>query len=181
MTDLNGEYCTKCIDNYYLGYIDKKCSTIKGCERSENENTCLECDEYYCLDMKTGKCVDNENIINEDKKFYFRCNKTNKEGNSCEICLNGYELNQNGLCVDEIHCVEKNENDSCKKCKNDENSLFYQCLNSFYGCVENLYTENCLECNNIFDFEKCTKCEDNFALDEENKCIKIKIINGLST
>ena len=61
-----------------------------------------------------------------------------------------------------------------KKCLKDENSLFYQCLNSFYGCVENLYNENCLECNNIFDFEKCTKCEDNFALDEENKCIKIK-------
>ena len=39
------------------------------------------------------------------KKFYFNCNKTNIEGNKCEICKEGYSLNEKGLCIDEEHCI----------------------------------------------------------------------------
>ena len=59
--------------------------------------------------MKTGKCEYNDEIIDENKKFYYKCNRTNKEGNTCEICLDGFDLNDNGLCVDDSHCIEKND------------------------------------------------------------------------
>ena len=96
--------CIYCIDNYYLGKIDNKCSTIEGCDLSENENKCLQCDDgYYCLDMKTNKCIPNNEIISEDKKYYFGCIRTNKEGTACEICIDNYILNENNLCIEDIY------------------------------------------------------------------------------
>ena len=167
-TDLNGEYCEKCAEEYYLGYKDHKCSKIKGCEISENENKCIECDEYYCLDIKTGKCNYNDEIESEEKKFYFRCNRTNKEGTGCEICVEGYEL-KNGICVDNDHCDEIDENGNCIKCQNEKNDIF--CLNKLFGCI-NIFYENCLECNNYLDFDSCTKCSEGYILNEYDLCVK---------
>ena len=169
-TDSKAEYCTECIDGYYLGEKDNKCSKIEGCVLSENENKCLECDLYYCLDAKTGKCEYNDEIEDEEKKFYFRCNKTNEEGTACEICEEGYILNKNGLCVDEEHCVEKDEDNNCIKCQNDEEGVF--CLNKDFGCVEIYYNNNCLECNNVLAFNNCTKCFDGYDLDDNKDCYK---------
>ena len=68
-TNYYGEYCSKCENNYYLGYEDHKCSKIKNCDASENENKCIECCENYCLDLSTGKCEYNDEIINEEKNL----------------------------------------------------------------------------------------------------------------
>ena len=167
-SDLKGEYCTECVEGYFLGEKDKKCSKIEGCILSENENKCLECQLYFCLDSKTGQCVYNDIIDEEEKKFYFRCNKTNEEGNACEICEEGYILDENGLCREEGHCIEKNEDGSCKRCQNDLEGIF--CLNKDFGCVEIYYNNNCLECNNNLEFINCSKCLDGYILDENNDC-----------
>ena len=172
-TDKNGKFCSKCIEGYNLGEIDHKCTKLEGCDLSEDENICIECNQYYCLDSKSGQCVYNDDINDEEKKYYFRCNKTNKEGTKCALCNNGYRL-KNGLCVDEAHCLEKNRDGSCKKCESKENSIFIQCLNPIFGCVESLFNHNCLECDNILNFEECTKCMDGYDLDENNDCKKIE-------
>ena len=171
-TDSNGVYCLECINNYYLGDKDKKCSTIEGCALSENENKCIECDSYYCLDAKTGQCFENDIIEDNEKKFYYRCTKTNKEGNSCEICENGYILSKNGLCVDEEHCLEKNDDGSCKKCQNNEEGIF--CLNNDFGCNQIYANSACMECNNNLEFENCTKCYDGYILNDNNDCVPSK-------
>ena len=168
----NNYECTSCIDEYYLGYIDKKCSKIDGCDISENENKCIKCDEYsYCFDLSTNKCVPNDEIISEDKKYFFRCNMTNKEGTACEICLEGFILDENGMCIDEVHCIDKKDG-ICQKCQNDENGIF--CLNKYFGCEE-IYDKGCLECNNIFDLFSCTKCLENYEFDQNNKCVEIEV------
>ena len=167
-TDLNGEYCIKCEEDYFLGYKDNKCSKIKGCEISENENRCIECTEYYCLDLKTGNCIYNYEIDSEEKKFYYRCNRTNEEGTGCEICLDGYEL-KNGVCVDNEYCIEKDENDYCLKCQNNGDSMF--CLNNVFGCIE-IYIDNCVECNDLLDFDSCTKCADGYKLNDYSLCVE---------
>ena len=169
-TDFSGKQCAKCVENYYLGDKDNKCSLIKSCERSENENKCIECSEYFCLDIKTGKCEYNDEIEAEDKIFYYKCKKTNEEGNACEICIEGYELNENGLCIDNTHCIEKNQDGSCKKCQSDEQGIF--CLNNIFGCVDLYYDNKCLECNDILDFNECTKCLDGYKLNENGLCSK---------
>ena len=168
-TDENGTVCDVCIEDYYLGHKDNKCTTIFGCELSENENKCLECNYLYCLDAKTGNCEDNEEITKEEEKIYFRCLKTNEDATACEICVQNFTLNENGLCIDENHCIEKNEEGECKKCYNDE--LYGFCLNNQFECIET-YSDNCLECNNILDFNKCTKCLEGYEFDENGNCVE---------
>ena len=170
MTDENGTICAVCIEDYYLGHKDRKCTNIFGCELSENENKCLECNELYCLNAKTGYCEDNEEILKEEDKIFFRCGRTNEVATACEVCVKNYTLNENGLCVDDYHCEEKNEDGKCIKCYNDE--MYSFCLNNQFECVET-YSDKCLECNNILDFDKCTKCLDGYELDENGNCIEI--------
>ena len=171
-TDEMANYCEECINDYYLGEKDKKCSKIEGCVLSENENKCLECSESYCLDVKIGQCFDNDIIYDLDKKFYFRCLKTNEEGNACEICADyNYTLNNDGLCFDNIHCNEKEENGSCIKCQNDYNGTY--CLNDYFGC-EPMIFENCLQCNDLLDLYKCTKCIEGYELNQFNICFESK-------
>ena len=164
-TQTGEDICSECIEGYFLGSKDNKCTKIEGCAISENENKCNECDLNYCLDAKMGICVNNEIITENEKKFYYKCNISNVEGNACEVCLNEYyELDENGLCVDNIHCEEK-QDDVCVKCENN------YCLNSYFGCVDSFYG-NCLECNNIFDFDICSKCAEGYVLNDYNICIE---------
>ena len=161
------DICVRCADNYFLGKKDNKCSNIKGCSISMNGDRCIECEEDYCLDLKTGICVENYRVISDEKKYYFRCNQTNEEGTECEVCLDMYKL-KNGLCVDEIHCIEE-KNNICQKCQNDEEGTF--CLNPIFGCVE-IFFDNCLRCNDINDFDNCDQCFDGYELDENNFCVE---------
>ena len=145
-TSDDGDHCIACSEGYFIGYIDHKCTTMEGCDISENEYKCLKCDfDFYCFDSKTGRCEINDAIISEEKQFYFKCNKTNQEGNSCEICLNGYEL-ENGLCIDNSHCSEKDGDGKCLKCKTFDEDFYYHCLNSYFECVETNF-DGCEICN----------------------------------
>ena len=166
------EGCIRCTEGYYIGRKDHNCSSIEGCILSENVDKCLECDEFYSYNVKTGRCEVNDRIISEEKKFYYRCNITNKEGNGCEFCIDGYEADKNGICVDKEHCVETNGDGSCKKCQNDDYGTF--CANKYFGCEIIFSDYNCLECNDIFNFNQCTKCFDGFELNENYDCIEIK-------
>ena len=173
-TSDNGNYCSVCAEGYYIGYIDHKCTTMEGCDISENENKCIQCDsDYYCFDSKTERCEYNDEIISEEKKYYYRCNKTNIEGTGCETCVDGYEL-KNGLCLEDKHCIKKNENGECIKCITYDEDSYYQCLNNDFGCV-NTYFDGCEICNNLFDFDNCTKCMEGFELNiEKGNCVDIQ-------
>ena len=161
-TDINSGECANCIEGYYFGYKDSKCNLIEGCAISENENKCLECGQYYCLDVKTGQCRENDIIEDEDKKYYFRCHKTNEEGTKCEVCDDNLFLDESGLCIDYLHCEEKNENGTCKKCQNNNEGNY--CLNKEFGCIYIPYLSKCLECDNLYDIFYCTKCLDGYTL-----------------
>ena len=165
-----GDICLLCIEGYYLGEKDNKCSKIEGCVLSENENKCIECKTNYVLNLLTNQCQDNEYIDEEQKKFYYRCKKTNFEGNKCQICDDGYTLDGNGLCVDNVHCTEIQDG-VCQKCQNEFNSTF--CLNKDFGCIE-IYYDNCWKCDDNLDFYNCTKCFDGYEFIRNHKCLKIE-------
>ena len=166
---VNSGKCSECEDGYYFGYDDLKCSKIKNCIKSQDENTCLKCQKFYCLDLKSGKCIDNEEILNEENKKFFRCKKTNKEGTICEECEEGLELNDEGLCINIKDCADMKDN-NCLRCEDKEYSWRYSCLNNIYGCVLT-FTKNCLRCDNIFDLRSCTECFEGFKLNEAGECI----------
>ena len=164
-------YCSECIDDYYRGSIDYKCTKVEHCSIIENDERCLVCDDTYCLDSKNGSCIDNDIINDPETLFYFRCNKTNKDSTACEVCLEGSQL-KNGLCIDYEHCSEKNDDGACKRCKKFEDEYYEQCLNRIFGCVEAYFDPNCLECNDLDDVGNCTKCIDGYEL-YNNNCFEI--------
>ena len=165
----NGEKCQSCVGEYYIGRDDSKCNLIQGCLRSENENKCLECDNYYCLD-KEGNCVDNYYITEEDKLFYYNCKILNNEGNRCAECEQGLNVNDLGICYDDIHC-EKKENEVCTKCqKENPSGYFSYCLNKDLGCIDT-FLKNCVRCDNVLDLDWCTECEEGYEIDEIGDCV----------
>jgi hypothetical protein len=172
-SDSEGAFCEVCIDGYYLGSEDKKCILIENCKISENENKCLECDEFYCLDVKRQKCIDNDMLENFDIKIYFSCNRTNDQGNACEQCIEGYEVNEEGYCIDVEYCIER-DNGKCIKCKNkiDSDGYIYKlCANDIFGCVET-WDKACAKCNNFEKKFGCTECKEGYILDSFGNCIK---------
>ena len=174
-TDYDAEFCASCVEGYYLGKKDLKCTTVEECQVSEDENRCLECDSaFYCLDRKTGKCKKNYEIEKEEQKIYYKCNITNLDGTKCEQCINEedrYIINENGICINEKNCAEKKDG-ICQRCVHGEDEINSSyCLNDDFGCVET-YNDNCLECNDSFNLYICTKCLDGYELNKYNKCIK---------
>ena len=168
-TDYNGEKCDKCKQGFFLTSGDGKCIKVSNCKYSESENECNACDDDYCFDVKKQKCVINDYINNDEQKIYIACNRTNEEGDKCELCLEGYEVDNNGYCVDNERC-EKKENDICIKCKDDslvEN--VYYCANKVYGCLKT-FIMGCKECNDLSNLYSCTECHDGFYLNDEKKC-----------
>ena len=169
-TDSEATKCDQCEDGFFLGQKDYKCSKVPGCALSENENKCLECDLYFCLNVTSSNCIYNDDIESEEKKFIYKCKKTNAQGNTCEVCMDGFILSANGLCYDDAHCEERNEDGSCKRCQSNEEGLY--CLNKYFGCVDIYINNNCLQCDDIFDFISCNKCLDGYTLDEDGNCIE---------
>ena len=155
--------CLRCLSNYYLGK-DYKCSKIFNCQKSLDQNNCEKCEENYCLDMSKKTCEYNGEINKDFEKQYFRCAKTNEEGNSCSECLEGLNLNEEGLCINERDCSEK-EGDKCVYCINNRHPWKNSCLNEIFGCVET-NDENCYRCDDIFDFNNCTECFEGYVLNE---------------
>ena len=168
--DNSREKCTKCIEGYYLGSSDNKCSTIENCKIVENENKCFECDQFYCLDVKKQKCIDNDYLDDIDNKKYISCQRTNEEGTACDQCLYGYIQNEEGYCIDIDICEEKKKG-ICSKCKNIISTNGYKyCANEIFGCLESPH-ENCLRCDNLENLYECTECQKGFK-NAINGCIK---------
>ena len=169
LTDLSGALCAKCENGYYIGIKDNKCTpNIENCEiLNEKGDECLQCNRNYCYNKKLKKCEISNEIISEEKKFLYRCIMTSEEGTECEICDNSYTL-KDGLCVYDRFCLEKDSNGDCLKCYKRSGDYSY-CINKYFGCMVH-FDVNCHECNNINDFDECTKCEDGYELNEKGKC-----------
>ena len=153
--------CTMCHEGYYLGSENNKCSKVERCKIVENENKCLECDTFYCLDVKNQECIDNDYLDDINKKFYISCNRTNEEGTACESCIEGYKLNDEGICVDINYCDEEKDG-KCLKCKDILSVNSYQfCANEIFGCIESAKM-NCLRCDNLENLYECTECKEGY-------------------
>ena len=163
--------CDKCENDYYLNSGDKKCTISYGCKYAENSKRCIECENYYCLDVKKGICVDNDYTEDENVKIYINCNRTNEEGTACEECLEGYEVGEEGYCVDVEHCT-KRENGVCVKCfeGDDYFSDDLYCANSVFGCIKT-FIHFCIKCENITDLFSCTECEEGFKVNDFGICV----------
>ena len=144
---------------------------MKNCKKSLNINICEECQDYYCLNLKNNTCIDNEVIKNDEEKFFYSCKKTNEEGTKCEICEDGKEVDERGLCINNEACEEKDDDGKCNKCIDENIGYRYYCLNSVFGCVET-YANNCLKCDNLNDYDVCTECKEGYHFNEKKECVE---------
>ena len=77
--------------------------------------------------------------------------------------IEGYEIGENGYCVDIFRCLEKEEGE-CLKCTEEKNEYGYSyCANKIFGCVE-VNDERCIRCDDLLDFYSCTECEEGYYL-----------------
>ena len=161
LVDSLEERCIICTYGYFLSSEDYKCSKVDKCKIVGNENKCLECDKYYCLDVKKQECFDNDYYHDLNDKKYISCLRTNEEGTACEKCLEGYEVNEEGFCVDKDYCEEKKDG-KCLKCKDiiDEDGYEF-CANEIFGCIQSVI-DNCLRCDNLEDLYECTECKEGY-------------------
>ena len=154
-TDYYGKECQYCLEGYYLSSGDKRCGKAENCKYFGNEERCQQCNRYYCLNSKNGLCYDNDYMAKEEDKIYIACLYTNNEGTACEKCLNGYEIGENGYCVDVERC-EKKENGICVKCIDDDEYGNFYCANSLFGCLETSFAD-CLKCDDWQNLYYCTE------------------------
>lgn len=167
----NGQkYCKFCETGYYLGMDDNKCCKVDNCKIVENENKCFECDKFYCLDIKKNECIFNAYLDDINDKKYINCNRTNEDGTKCEICINGYELNEEGFCVDSDFCEEQKDG-KCLKCKDLIINYYSLCLNDIFGCITS-FQDNCLRCDDLEDLGECTECKEGYVK-KDYMCEKI--------
>ena len=166
-TDFYVLKCLECEEGYYLG-ADYKCSKIKGCAvLGKKEDECAKCDDNYCIDVKTGKCVNNYySPESEEEAFYYACNSTNKEGTECEECKSDKYSVEDGICVNKKDCAD----DKCTKCAQSDEKGRPLCLNDVLGCVITRQY-HCLKCDNILNLDACTECEKGYELNDRNECV----------
>ena len=167
-----GTFCQLCVDGYFIGQIDLNCSKIEGCSKSLDEDTCLKCDRYHCLD-NLGNCTDNTYVVSEDKKYYYRCKMLNEDGTKCEVCNQKINTTDEGICYNDYPCI-KDENGECIRCQKENPMGYYTyCFNKVFGCIDS-FLDNCIRCDNIFDMDVCTECEEGYEIDYYGECVEIE-------
>ena len=120
--------------------------------------------------MKDSLCYYNDEIETEDEKIFYKCVKTNGEGNACQVCESPFEVGETGLCINLYDCEEIDVED-CLKCK-ENNGWSHMCFNKDYGCVETFFG-GCLKCNDIFNLDRCNECLRGYELNEySSMCYK---------
>ena len=171
-SDFFGNECERCEENYFLNFEDKKCSKIENCKISENVNKCIECRDGYCLDLNKQQCIENDYIDDEKNRFYIACNRTNEEGTACGECIDGFEVNEDGYCLDIKRCEEKKDG-KCLKCKNDDyDGGKNYCANEIFGCIGTVLQE-CVRCDNILDLYSCTECVEGYEPNLYGVCYRV--------
>ncbi len=172
--------CIECLEKYYLGSLDNKCTATEKCIQADSSFSCIECEQGYFYNQSDFSCISEELFADKFKN----CRITDIYGQNCQICRNGYYLNLiDKLCYSNeeegnfYKCSETNENgDSCALCSNNYylGSLDNKC-SSIVGCASSETANKCIKCeeNLCFNHKKGT-CEfREISNEEENKiCYK---------
>ena len=196
---LSSTICTKCKDGfstigddkskcedlstnkYYYDsneQIYKSCSNkmdnCNKCTMDNNNFNCLECSSGFKLlydiivECKESSLLENNNeyFSNENGDIYYKCSnnfyhsvsncRTCNNKDTCITCQAGFSYFNNGKL-----CISSQEMES-----------YYMEGNALKLCSEAI-----IGCNKCSSSIKCNKCQDNFELDENDKCIHVSLIS----
>ena len=143
----NAGVCQKCLPGYFPSKSFNVCIKTENCSTGLKKlGICTQCVSGYYLDYKDGKCKSNQ----EENKFK-NCAFADNE---CIECSLMYYLGEDHKCTKTIHCAESID-DVCIECQeNYYLGLDNRCSNVEH-CIYSSY--ECLECENLYYYEKKTK------------------------
>ena len=144
-------FCLSCEDDYFLNYIDKKCTKTENCNESIY-GICISCYNGYFLNKKNNTC-----LLKINNFLY--C-KQSLDGENCEICDEMTYLDEKGGCALSNYCLES-LNGKCQKC-----------IENYYLSPLNLVCSTEEKCSAADkDTGLCTLCQSNYYLDTTDyKC-----------
>ena len=178
---------TQCVDisdkKYYFDNDENKyklCSEkIDGCDTctkdSNNVVNCLQCQSTYIfVHGNPDKCslkatIESDNSIFSDSEgHYYSCSDNRyhsvekclycKNKDNCQLCQNDYFLyNSKTLCLSDSDI--------------NENKYYFDPINNVY-CLCSKEIQGCKKCN---DGNNCIECQNEFGMDENNKCVHLSI------
>ncbi len=176
--------CQECEDGYYYNLNYSSCNStsdeenedFKNCKRSDDEGVfCYECKDDFYLNRTDNLCYSNKG---RENKFY-KCQKTNPEGNQCQWCINGYHIggiDKKCSLIKDCAVIKQDEkedkDDKCIRCED------HYCLNSKTGTCElfNFYvideeTKMFFNCNTTNEeASACGECIDDYTLNKKGFC-----------
>ncbi|KRX06120.1 Insulin-like growth factor binding protein, N-terminal [Pseudocohnilembus persalinus] len=168
--------CNSCIQNYFLGINEcKTCQDwIPNCQQCTNYQQCEKCqDGYYYENQQCQKC----------QSPCINCSSIE----TCLSCIDNYFLG-NGICQQcenwISHCINCQDYQTCLTCEDKFENQINKCqiicdspctqqceLNYFLNDGECFLCQNQIEnCNQCQNQDNCTLCQDNFYLNDLNKC-----------
>jgi len=188
--------CRKCIDGFYLTSSGDSCTKDKNCYKGNKDfGICLSCKNNYYLDNINKICKSNQE--NNEFKYCILANEF------CYQCIFGYQVGEDNKCSTSYNCAES-ENGICIKCKNNYfMGLDNRCISLEHCIYSNKYSEDCLECEDNFYYERknktcllsktnftncksgyndyyCVECKNNYYLNQTDKlCYNNNIKNDI--
>jgi len=166
--ELGKNYCDECngeeklCKSCEIGYFPDEnggCSYTNNCEISYN-GECFKCKDNFILVGDKNHLKICKSISTQDLK---NCKKINITNGLCDECEENFFLNyEDKKCSKTSNCSKSNYN------------FCSECISGFYldirlnKCIkqENQF----LHCKQTLDGKLCDKCDDNYYIDEEQKC-----------
>ena len=152
------------------------CSLCNSNSEYSSSNTCKKCEGNYTLFYHDLYCLPCNHSLYGQPQCEGNCYLSNNQID-CKNCKEGF-YSLNGRCQ---KCSEKDP--SCTKCVssiNENGDEIFKCLNCIDGYIVNKEEGKCSQCKTYdckkchYDNEKqeeiCDICNDDFYLDDEQKC-----------
>ena len=161
-SDINNKKYYKDINNHYYLCLH----SLAHCNKCDSALKCTECDNDYDLE-ESDICIPNTSIIaqlyylDDITSKYISCSKIL----NCEKCLSSTEC----ISCQSNYYFEEGDNNEIT-CQNIDINKYYEKTDNgktFYRKCEKDMT-NCEYCTNS---NYCTKCKENFILDDNNNCV----------
>ena len=166
-------------DSYY-----KKCDNdgVENCESCRSNEYCITCFSGYividdgltCVDINSKLYYQDSNDENKNKScskykekpYCYECEIQESNIFYCLQCLNNYAF---------FHYEENYSNDCIEISSKDIKRYYTEDQKNYYPCSTSTSISNCLECETK---DKCTLCDINYYITEDDKCITLADIEA---
>ena len=141
--------------------------SLEHCDICEDKSTCTTCETDYIIEEASNHCI--SKTLYDEKKYYYNVatgkyvSCSNISG--CEKCISATKCI---LCSSNLFLVKEDENIDSLTCKDINENQYYQVTEDDITFYKICTMSHCEECTAL---DHCTKCEDNYAIIEDDHTV----------